>query len=242
MASDYIPIGNSIRPLAGGAMIAWIKRRTPVIFLSFTIIGLFCLSTLMTPTQIEAITTTAGRFGPLLVGLFIVLTQVFAPLSGTPVMIVGIKLYGYPQAMGLLYGSCLLSATLNFWIARLYGRTLVKKLVGEKALLRIDELSQINERTLLISARILGYSFFDLISYAVGLTTISFKKYFLYTALLTLIPFSVQYFLFSRLNFNNLRDTLIYFVSITAAGAIFARILYKTYFGDKPQFRESKSL
>jgi len=223
-------------------MITWIKRRTPIIFLSLTIISLFCLSTLITPTQIEDITTTAGWVGPVLVGLFLMLTQVLAPLSGTPVMIVGIKLYGYPQAMALLYGSCLLSATLNFWIARLYGRTLVKKLVGEKTLRRIDELSQINERTLLISSRILGYSFFDLISYAVGLTTISFKKYFSYTAFLTLIPFAIQYFLFSRLNFNSLKDMLIYFVSIATAGAIFARILYKTYFGSKPRLRASKSL
>jgi uncharacterized membrane protein YdjX (TVP38/TMEM64 family) len=156
-------------------------------------------------------------------------------------MIVGIKLYGYPQAMGLLYGSCLLSAALNFWIARLYGRNLVEKLVGEKSLRRIDELSQINERTLLISSRILGYSFFDLISYAVGLTTISFKRYFAYTAFLTLIPFAVQYFLFSRLDFNSLKGMLIYFISIAAAGALFARVLYKAYFGKKPQSRAPKS-
>jgi uncharacterized membrane protein YdjX (TVP38/TMEM64 family) len=145
-------------------------------------------------------------------------------------MIVGIKLYGYPYAMALLYGSCLLSAVLNFWIARLYGRTLVKKLVGQKSIEKIDELSQVNERALLISSRILGYSFFDLISYAVGLTGIDFKKYFAYTAFLTVIPFAIQYLLFSNLDFNSLRGMLIYFVSIAAAGAFFARVLYRVYF------------
>lgn len=214
-------------------MIVWMKRRVPIIFLSLAIISLFFLSTLITPAQVESITSTAGWFGPLLIGLFLLLTQVFAPLSGTPVMIVGIKLYGYPQTMALLYGSCLVSAILNFWIARRYGRNLVKKLVGEKALKSIDELSQLNERVLLISSRIFGYSFFDLISYAMGLTKISFKKYFVYTASLTLIPFIVQYFLFSGIDFNSLRGMLIYFVSIAAAGAVFARILYNVYFGGK---------
>lgn len=207
-----------------------VKRQMPVVLLSFVIISLFCLSTLITPAQVESITNEAGWYGPFLVGFFILLTQVFAPLSGTPVMIVGIKLYGYPQAMGLLYISCLLSAVINFWIARLYGRTLVKRLVGEKSLKKIDELSEINEKALLISSRLLGYSFFDLISYAVGLTKIGFVKYFVYTAFLTLIPFAVQYFLFSNLDFNSLRGMVIYFASIAVAGAIFARILYKTYF------------
>ena len=141
--------------------------------------------------------------------------------------------------MALLYGSCLVSAIVNFWLARIYGRNLVSKLVGEKTLIRIDELSQLNEKALLVSSRILGYSFFDLISYAVGLTTISFKKYFAYTAVLTLIPFSAQYFLFSKLDFNSLQGMVIYIVSITVAAAVFARILYKTYFGRTGQVQPS---
>ena len=126
--------------------------------------------------------------------------------------------------------SCMLSAILNFWIARRYGRTIVKRLVGSDALQKIDELSGLNERPLLISARVLGYLFFDLISYAVGLTPIGFKKYFTYTAFLTLIPFTVQYFAFASIDFSSLRGMVIYFVSIAAAGAIFGRILFSIYF------------
>lgn len=213
-----------------GTMKRFLGQRAPLVFLFLSIIVLFCLSTLLKPAHIEAITREAGWFGRPIVGLILLLTQVFAPLSGTPVMLAGIKLYGYPQAMGLLYASCMLSSVINFWIARRYGRTIVRRLVGRNALQKIDELSGLNERALLISARVLGYSFFDLISYAVGLTPIAFGKYFAYTAFLTLIPFTVQYFAFARLDFGSLRGMVIYFVSIAGAGAIFGRILFGIYF------------
>lgn len=205
------------------------SRYISVSLFALALLGLFCLSTLVTPSQVESITSAAGKGGPLLIGLLLLLTQIFAPLSGTPVMIVGIKLYGYAYAMVLLYASCLVSCVVNFWIARLYGRSLLVKVVGSKTLGTIDELSMLNERTLLISFRIFGYSFFDIVSYAIGLTAIGFKKYFAYTVLLTLIPFTAQYFLFSQLNFNSFWGMLTYVVSIVAAGSVFAGVLYKVY-------------
>lgn len=205
------------------------SKYVSVILSAFALLGLFCLSTLVTPSQVESISSTAGKGGPFLIGLLLLLTQIFAPLSGTPVMIVGIKLYGYAYTMVLLYASCLVSCVVNFWIARLYGRSLLVKVVGSRTLGTIDELSKLNERPLLISFRIFGYSFFDVVSYAIGLTAIGFKKYLAYTVLLTLIPFTAQYFLFSQLNFNSFWGMLIYVVSIVAAGSVCAGVLYKVY-------------
>jgi len=204
-------------------------KRAPAILISFFVIGLFYLSTLITPAQVEAVTDRAGLSGPFLVAFFILLTQVFAPLSGTPGVFVGIKLYGYANTLILLYAVSLLSAVINFWIARVYGRGIVRRLVGDATLKDIDELSQINERILLITSRVFGYYFFDIISYAVGLTKIRFKKYFLYTAVFTLIPVTAQYLLFSRLDFTGLRGMLIYFLSMAATGLIFTKIFYKAY-------------
>jgi uncharacterized membrane protein YdjX (TVP38/TMEM64 family) len=208
-------------------MFQWRRVLGPLILLALVVSVAFVLSNLITPAHVESVTRGAGQLGPFMLGVLLLATQVFAPLSGTPLMLVGIKLYGYPTAMGILYASFLVSSVLNFWIARLYGRNLLIKVVGRKTVGTIDELSQLNERTLLISFRIFGYSFFDVISYALGLTTIEFKKYFFYTALLTSIPFAAQYFLFSRIDFNSFRGMLIYIVSIAAAGSICAALLYK---------------
>lgn len=204
-------------------------KHAPVVLLSIIVAGLFYLSTLITPAQVEAVTGRAGWFGPVLVALFILLTQVFAPLSGTPGVFVGIKLYGYANTLALLYAVSMLSSVINFWIARAYGRGIVRRFVGDKTLKDIDELSQVNERVLLLTSRIFGYYFFDIISYAVGLTKIRFKKYFLYTAVFTLIPVTAQYILFSRLDFGGLRGMLIYFLSMAATGAVFTKIFYGAY-------------
>ena len=204
-------------------------KRAPIILLTVFVVGLFYLSTLITPAQVEAVTGRAGWFGPVLVALFILLTQVFAPLSGTPGIFVGIKLYGYANTLALHYAVSLLSAAINFWVARAYGRGIVRRLVGEEALKDIDELSRINERVLLITSRVFGYFFFDIISYAVGLTKIRFKRYFCYTAVLTLIPVTAQYLLFSRLDFGGLQGMLIYYLSMAATGAVFTKVFYKAY-------------
>jgi|ERR1044072_357506 uncharacterized membrane protein YdjX (TVP38/TMEM64 family) len=206
------------------------KKRAAGAILLIAIVSLFYASTLISPELVESLTRVAGWYGPLAIAFSLVLTQVFAPLSGTPVMIVGIKLYGYGTAMAILYCSFLVSASINFWIARLYGRTLVKKFVGERALNEIDDLSRIRETSLLVTCRLLGFSFFDFVSYAVGLTKISFRRYFIYTASLTLVPLAGYYFLFSRINFNSFRGLLIYFSSVIAIGAVCARIFYKSYF------------
>ena len=203
--------------------------RASLIIMLAVFLAIVALSNMIPPTQVESLARTIGKGGPLLIALFLFLTQVFAPLSGTPVMIVSIRIYGYPTAMAILYGTCLLSSIVNFWIARLYGRTLLVKLVGANSLRTIDELSMLREDVLLISFRILGYSFFDLVSYAVGLTLIDFKKYFAYTAVLTLIPFFVQYTVFSRLNFDSTSGMLIYVLAIVISATVFAAILRNIY-------------
>src|SRR5260221_236835 len=95
-----------------------------------TMLLAFYASSQVPTQQIESFTKAIGWCGPLAVVFLLIVTQVFAPLSGTPIMIVGIRLYGYAGAMGLLYCSFLVSGTLNFWIARLYGRRLVRRFVG----------------------------------------------------------------------------------------------------------------
>ena len=196
---------------------------------------MFYASTLVTESRVELITNRLGWCGPLFIGLFILATQVFAPFSGTPGIFVSIKFYGFGTTLVLFYLTSLLSAIINFWLARTYGRKLVSKFVGQQSLREIDQLLNCNERTLLITARVLGFYFFDIISYAVGLTGITFKRYLTYTALLTPIPLTAQYMMFSQLDFKSVGGMLTYFVSIAATGAVFAKIFHKLYVETKKQ-------
>ncbi len=178
----------------------------------------------------EILENTASRlgwFGPIFLGLVIIATQVFAPLSGSAFIFVGIRLYGYESILILFYCVSMISATASFFIARRWGRKVVIKLVGKKTMLEIDEIAHIHERTLLVIGRTLGYYFFDYISYALGLTKISFKKYISYTAVLTLIPMTVLYFVFKELDFDNFKSTMIFYFSIVLTGLLFAYIFWK---------------
>ena len=158
-----------------------VKQICGVIF----IVTLIYLLSSIDKQVLENTALRLGWLGPVFLGLVLVSTQVFAPLSGSAFYFIGIRLYGYESILILFYCTSMISAVICFFVARKWGRGLVTKLVGENAMHKIDEIASIHEKSLLIIGRTLGYYFFDFISYALGLTKISFKRYFTYTAVLT---------------------------------------------------------
>ncbi len=176
---------------------------------------------------LENIALRLGWAGPVFIGLVLVCTQVFAPLSGSAFFFLGVRLYGYESMLALFYLSSMISAPICFYIARRWGRSLVVKLVGQENMAKIDEATMSHERPLLIIGRTLGYYFFDFLSYALGLTKISFKKYFSYTLVLTLIPYTLIYFVFRHLDFDNFRDVMIYYGAMVVTGITFAFLFTK---------------
>lgn len=199
------------------------------IALALIICGGLYASTLIDEPTVHRLTANAGMWGPVVISAFIFFTQVFAPLSGTPGLFIAIKLYGYAYAMILFYVVSMVTATVNFTLSRYFGRTVVRRLVGVQGLREVDELTQADERTLLITARLLGYYFFDFISYAAGFTRISYVKYMAYTATLTLVPFGIQYYLFRDLNVHKPAGAFLYYGSVVATGLIFWRVFYKRF-------------
>lgn len=165
-----------------------------------------------------------GPWGIIIFILIILCTQIFAPLSGTAFYFAAIKIYGFGTVLLLFYTTSLLTATISFFIAKRWGRKIVIKLIGSKSMDRIDALSMEHENLLLISGRTIGFFIFDFISYALGFTRISFRKYFWYTALLTIIPLALQYFIFKHTDFNTFRGLSIYYISLVATGGIFLYI------------------
>lgn len=182
---------------------------------------------------LEKVATILGPWGPLFLVFILFCTHIFAPLSGTAFYLVGITLYGYTTTIILYYITCLLSSSVSFYIARRWGRNIVAKLVGKKTMHQIDDMFENQETKLLVVGRTLGYFFFDFISYALGLTTISFKKYFIYTATLTLIPMSVLYFVFKQFDFTSFKGMAIYYGSIFCVALIFSFLFTHSMKGKK---------
>ncbi len=187
------------------------------------------LSTLIEQSTVEALSLRLGVAGIFLMAMVILATQIFAPLSGTIGLFVGYKLYGYGFTLIIFYFVSLLSSIIAFYISKKYGRKYVIKLVGESNMSFVDKVVQAEAKTILIGLRVFGYFFFDFISYALGLTQISFKRYFFYTAVFTPIPITIQYFIFRAYDFNSPKQITIYYISILLSSLIATHILYKLY-------------
>lgn len=132
-----------------------------------------------------------GVWGPLALMGYIVLSQVLAPLAGAPAVAFGIAVFGLIPTLGYLYLANLVSATVNFLISRWLGRPWVERLVGRELMHRVDQFVQDAGTEVLVVGRLFGLSFFEFLSYAAGLTTMSFRRYFFVTAVCTLFPLVV---------------------------------------------------
>jgi uncharacterized membrane protein YdjX (TVP38/TMEM64 family) len=204
------------------------KKLFPAIILAATI-GLILWLGGIEEQSIATFVESWGQFTIVAVCLIILGTQVFAPLSGAPAMFVGFRIVGFETTMILFYLVSLLSAAINFWISRRYGRKCVARFIGEAALNEVDQIAKSEEKFLLVWSRVFGYYIFDIISYAIGLTSIPFKKYFLSTALFTLIPWSAYFVAFRFVDMKSTPGMLAYFGSLLITAAIFGRIFWKIW-------------
>lgn len=192
-----------------------------IFIVTITLVALVVTPVAISP-EFKNFVKAMGLFGPIFVMAALVLSHIVAPLSGTPSIVVSITTFGIYKAMIYIYLAGLVSATINFYISRLFGRKIVTKLIGKKTIEEVDNFVDSFGTQFLIISRIFGFSIFELISYAAGLTKISFKKYFFITAVFSLVPTIVFTFIFRNADFNSKSNIYIWVGSIFIAGIIFA--------------------
>lgn len=129
-----------------------------------------------------------GIWGPVVVILYVTASHIFAPLAGTPGVVAALSVYGPIAGWVYVYLASILSATINFYIARSLGRVWVVRLAGKESINRIDRFVNIMGTRLLIMARLFGFPVYEFVSYAAGFTAIPFSKYLAITALVSPIP------------------------------------------------------
>ncbi|MGD9129228.1 MAG: VTT domain-containing protein [Candidatus Woesebacteria bacterium] len=197
-----------------------------LLFIAFLylILKIFLLPYITSP-QFKEFTQSLGVGGYFVVIAYIVLSHVFAPIAGTPGVALGVTIYGFHTGMCLLYFASLISAVINFFIARRFGRDWVTKMVGKKSMKEIDRFTTIEGREALIVVRLFGFSLFDFVSYAAGLTNISFKNYFWITALTSLITNLLIQLLFKDIDFQSELGITIWLASIFIATIFFGLLL-----------------
>jgi uncharacterized membrane protein YdjX (TVP38/TMEM64 family) len=146
--------------------------------------------------RIRSAIEQAGPLGPVVYILVRVATFVAAPLSSGPILFSAGVLFGFEK--GLIYSLLgeIIGGTVNFWIARRFGRPVVSKLVGQDGMTRIDGFySQFGEWWALVYARLFLFSVYDFISYAAGFTPMKYRYYALVTAIVGIIPTGVSVYI-----------------------------------------------
>lgn len=175
---------------------------TGILFLTLYLIG-----TRIPEETIKRTVEGAGPFGPVVIIFLIWITNVLAPLGATPFLFAGFYLYGQ-EVVIFAFIAALISAVTNFWIAKLWGKSLVIKLLGSDSLEKIDRLTENYGYQTLFIVRVFLREFHDVVSYVFGLTKMKFIPYLL-ISFLGMIPGTlIWYYLSSKIH-NPLIFTLL---------------------------------
>ena len=122
-----------------------------------------------------------GIWAPIISFTLMILQSVAAPLPAFLITFANATLFGWVKGAILSWTSAMAGATVCFYIARFLGRDVVEKLTSKFAIDSIDEFfDKYGKHTVLI-ARLLPFISFDLVSYAAGLTSMSFTSFFIAT-------------------------------------------------------------
>jgi uncharacterized membrane protein YdjX (TVP38/TMEM64 family) len=153
-----------------------------MIFMTAVFVVIILVGSKLPEETIRETIQNAGSGGVILLIFFFWIANVFAPLSGSPFLFTGFYSYGQIVVVYAFVAAIVASIT-NYWIARIWGRTVVRKLAGEEGLNKMDGLTDNYGLRTLFIFRLFLKEFHDVISYAFGLTKLGFVPYFVVSTL-----------------------------------------------------------
>ena len=124
-----------------------------------------------------------GPYAAAISFLLMVLQSVVAPLPAFLITFASAALFGFWKGALLSWSSAMVGAALCFFIARSLGREAVEKLTSKGALKNIDDFFKRHGKQSILIARLLPFISFDIVSYAAGLSSVSFLGFWVATGL-----------------------------------------------------------
>lgn len=146
-------------------------------------------------TEITDFTTKYPLFAPLFIIGWRIIAIVIPPLPGGVLSFAFVPIIGWLGAY--IYGEIgvIIGASMAFYIGRLFREPVLKKFIPLKTLHEWEgRLSKRQEFITFLGIRLAGASVMDFISYAAGLSKISYKK-FIAATIIAELPIAIWYFL-----------------------------------------------
>lgn len=133
--------------------------------------------------DMKAFISQYGKWAMLISALLMIFQSLIAPLPAFFITLTNANLFGWWQGCILSWASAMAGAALCFWIARILGRDVVERICTKGALASIEEFFAKYGKRCILVARLLPFISFDIVSYAAGLTSMSFWGFFVATGL-----------------------------------------------------------
>lgn len=132
-------------------------------------------------TKVQRFVDSYGPYAAAVSFLLMILQSVAAPLPAFLLTFANASLFGWIKGAILSWTSAMAGAAVCFYIARFLGRDAVEKLTSRAGLQQIDDFFDRHGSMSILIARLLPFISFDIVSYAAGLTSMSFWSFFLAT-------------------------------------------------------------
>ena len=133
--------------------------------------------------DVTAYLLSFGLWAPVVSFLLMIFQSVVAPLPAFLITFANAGLFGWIPGAVLSWTSSMAGAALCFYIAKFYGREVVEKLTSKTALNSVDVFFTKYGKYAILISRLLPFVSFDIVSYAAGLTSMSFWPFFWATGL-----------------------------------------------------------
>lgn len=134
-------------------------------------------------TVVREFIKSYGVYAVLISFLLMIFQSVAAPLPAFLITFANASLFGWWKGAILSWTSAMAGAALCFFIARILGRDWAEKLTSKAGLSQIDGFFEKYGRNTILICRLLPFISFDIVSYAAGLTSISFLSFFIATGI-----------------------------------------------------------
>lgn len=119
-----------------------------------------------------------GIWAPIVSFMLMIFQSIAAPLPAFVLTFANAGLFGWIRGAILSWSSAMAGATVCFYISRYFGRAVVEKLTSKTALDSVDGFFEKYGKYTILITRLLPFVSFDLVSYAAGLTGMSFWSFF----------------------------------------------------------------
>ena len=133
-----------------------------------------------------------GIWGPIVSMFLMVLQALAAPLPAFVITFANAWIWGWAWGALISWIGAMIAAVICFYLAKWFGRPAITKMVGGKPLAMTDKFFTRYGKYAVLIARLVPVVSFDLISYAAGLTTMTFWQ-FVWATGLGQLPATIVY-------------------------------------------------